>query len=422
MPHVPFGTGTVSFRVPGSLAIEEPVPPEIPEEPLEQAIEKALRIPMGKPPIRIAAKGAKNAVIVVPDATRPLPTARILVPLVDQLEEAGLAPADITVVVALGMHRNTTQEEKDAILGEVKDRGVAIVDHDPAGPLKDFGKSFSGAPLLINETVAESDFCISLGSLEPHQYAGFSGGWKTVGIGCAGEATIAHTHSPKVLADRNCHPGNVDRNPFLDVVREAGRKAHVKFALNVIAGRGGGLVAATAGDPGVVFRILVPRAQKAFALPVREPACVVVAGVGSPKDVNLYQASRAATNLVFGPVDAVKENGTIIIPAPCPEGVGQGTGEQRFAEALRGDRAALAARDDGDFLPGEQRAWVLAQVLQNHKVVIAGSSLDAADLESMGLGSAATVDDALAAAAADGATRVMIVQQAIGCLPQKARR
>ncbi|MHC4821498.1 MAG: lactate racemase domain-containing protein, partial [Planctomycetota bacterium] len=126
MPHVPFGTGTVSFRVPGSLAIEEPVPPEIPEEPLEQAIEKALRIPMGKPPIRIAAKGAKNAVIVVPDATRPLPTARILVPLVDQLEEAGLAPADITVVVALGMHRNTTQEEKDAILGEVKDRGVAI--------------------------------------------------------------------------------------------------------------------------------------------------------------------------------------------------------------------------------------------------------------------------------------------------------
>jgi len=411
----------LSIHVPASMTVEEPAAPTVSEEPVEEAVEKALRMPMGKPPLPLAAKGAKNAVIVVPDSTRPVPVARILPLLVKGLEEAGIPTDAITVLVALGMHRASTDAEKDSILGPLKGSGIRIVDHDPHGPMRDLGKSRSGAPLQISEVVASADFCVSLGCLEPHQYAGFSGGWKTVGIGCAGAETIAYTHSPHVLSDRNCFPGNVDHNPFLDVIREAGRLAKVRFALNVIVGPEGELVAASAGDPGVVFRLLVPRAQKAFALPVNEPACVVVAGVAPPKDVSLYQASRAATNLVFGPMEAVKDGGTIIIPAACPEGVGTGEGEQRFAEALRGDRSVLAAERERHFQPGEQRAWILAKVLEHRKVVIAGSSLSNHELASMGLGSAATVDEALVSAAADGATRLLIVQHAIGCLPQKAR-
>jgi nickel-dependent lactate racemase len=418
--EVAFGSGTVAFEPPRGLEVETPAVPVPAEEPPGPAAARALAAPSGSPPLDARAKGAADAVVVVPDATRACPTAESLPPLLDALEKAGIAPARVTVLVALGLHRGSTDAERAAILGAAGSRGAAFAEHDARGPLRDLGTGPQGAPLRVNERVAAAAFVVSLGVVEPHQYAGFSGGWKTVGIGCAGEETIAFTHAPRFLDHPRCRPGIVDGNPFQDVVKENARRGGLRFALNFVPGTGGGVVAAAAGDPGVVHRLLSTRARGAFALPVKTPADVAVAGVGAPKDGNLYQATRAATNLVLGACEAVKAGGTIIVAAPCPEGVGAGTGERRFAEALRRGAAALLADRDRPFLGGEQRAWAVAKVLAARRIVIAGSSIPAADLEAMGFGAAASVDAALADAVKGGAKRLLVVPRALHALPVPA--
>jgi nickel-dependent lactate racemase len=414
------GGGTLEFEAPRGMEVEAPPAPDLPEEPADEAARRALAAPSGSPPLEVRAKGAADAVIVVPDATRACPVAAILPLLLDALEKAGVPPAKVTVVAALGLHRGTTADERAALLGAAAARGVAFADHDPGGNLKDAGSGPQGAPLRVNATVAGAGFVAALGVVEPHQYAGFSGGWKTVGIGCAGEETIAFTHAPRFLEHPRCRPGIVDGNPFLDVVKENARRGGLKFALNFVSGRKGGVVAAAAGDPGVAHRLLAARARDAFALPVKAAADVAVAGVGAPKDANLYQATRAATNLVLGPLEAVKPGGTIVVVAPCAEGIGTGAAETRFAEALRRGAAAVLADRNRPFLGGEQRAWVVAKVLQSRRIVIVGSSIPRADLEALGFGAAATVEEALAEAAGRGAKRLLVAVDGTRALPVPA--
>jgi nickel-dependent lactate racemase len=414
------GGGTLGFEPPRGMEVEVPAAPALPEEPADVAARRALAAPSGSPPLEVRARGAADAVVVVPDATRACPVAEILPLLLDALEKAGIPPAKVTVVAALGLHRGTTGAERAAMLGASAGRGVAWADHDPKGNLKDGGVGPQGAPLRVNGTVAAAGFVASLGVVEPHQYAGFSGGWKTVGIGCAGAETIAFTHSPRFLDHPRCRPGIVEGNPFLDVVKENARRGGLRFALNFVIGRKGGIVAAAAGDPGVAHRLLSARARDAFAFPVKTPADVAVAGVGAPKDANLYQATRAATNLVLGPLEAVRPGGTILVLAKCPEGIGSGAAETRFAEALRRGVAAVLADRSPTLQGGEQRAYAVAKVLQSRRIVIVGSSIPKADLEAMGLGSAATVEEALAEAAGRGARRLLVAADALRALPVPA--
>lgn len=413
---VPFGDGTLTFDTPAGLEVECPTGKEFPEQEPLTAARFALNAPTASPPLHSKARGAADAVIAVPDATRGFPTAAILPPLLDALEKGGIPASAVTVVAALGLHRPLSEEERAATMGLAAGRGVRFAEHDPRGNLRDFGKSAAGAPLLVNERVASAGFLLSIGLVEPHQYAGYSGGWKTVGIGCAGEATIAWTHAPRFIDSPRCRPGLADRNPFNDVVKENARRAGLRFVLNFVPGRGGGVVAAAAGDPGVVHRLLGNRAKEAFSLPVRNQADVAVAGVGAPKDANLYQATRAATNLVYSPFEAVRPGGTIIIPAPCPEGVGTGTGEKRFAAALQGGPEGILADRKRELLAGEQRAYMVARVLSSRKVVIVGSSIPPGELAAMGLGAAATVEEALRQAVAAGARRLLVVPRALRAL------
>ncbi len=415
-----FGSGTVAFEPPRGLEVEAPAVPAPPEEPAADAARRALAAPTGSPPLEVRAKGSADAVVVVPDATRVCPTGEVLPLVLDALEKAGIPPAKVTVLAALGLHRGLTDAERAAALGAAASSGVSWAEHDPRAACRDLGSGPMGAPLRMNETVAASGFVVSIGVVEPHQYAGFSGGWKTVGIGCAGEETISFTHSTRFLDHPRCRPGIVEGNPFLDIVKENARRGGLKFALNFVVGTGGGVVAAAAGDPGVAHRLLGTRARGAFALPVKAAADVAVAGVGAPKDANLYQATRAATNLVLGAVEAVKPGGTIVIVAACGEGVGRGTGEQRFAEALRRGPAAVLADRTRTLLGGEQRAYAVARVLQSRKIVVACSSIPKGDLEAMGFGSAATVDEALADAVKRGARRLLVVPRAMRVLPVPA--
>ncbi len=415
--EVPFGAGTLTFEVPAGLEVEVVAEPRAPEVPAGEAARAALASPAGSPPLAELARGARDAVIVVPDATRPVPTAEILPAFLDAFAAGGLGPDRVTVVVALGLHRGLADAERRALLGPALDRGVRVLEHDARGPMRDLGTGPHGTPMRVNERVAAAGLVTAIGCLEPHAYAGYSGGWKTVGIGCAGEETVGWTHSPRFLDHPRCRLGVVEGNPFREAVAETGRRAGLRFTLNLVPGLGGGVIAAAAGEPEAVFRRLVPAAEQAYATPVSCAADVAVAGVGAPKDANLYQASRAATNLVLGPYEAVREGGTIVIPAPCGEGVGRGAGEIQFAAALRRGAAAVLADRERVFRPGEQRAYVVAKVLASRRIVVVGSSIPDADLRALGIEPARTVEEALAAAAACGARRLLFVPHALRALP-----
>jgi nickel-dependent lactate racemase len=176
------------------------------------------------------------------------------------------------------------------------------------------------------------------------------------------------------------HPGTrlakIEGNPFHEAITEAARRANLSFILNVVQDDHKRPVTILAGEPEATFVELVNAAKKVYQVPIPHQFDVAVAGVGYPKDENLYQASRAASYLFFAPTCVIKEGGVLIVPAPTAEGAGDGVGEQRFLEKMQGaaDMPSLLAelRRTG-YPPGAQRAFVMAKVLEKSYVIVVGS-------------------------------------------------
>jgi nickel-dependent lactate racemase len=318
-----------------------------------------------------------RAVIAVTDLTRASPDAILVPPLLDELNVGGIPDERITVIVAVGLHRPTTDAEKREKLGSVVDR-VHVVDsngRDPAmwadlGPIPPYD-----VPGFTQKLVKEADLVVATGIVEPHQYAGYSGGRKTVAIGCCGEPVITATHGMRFLEDPGVRLAKIEGNPFHETVREIARRAGLRFCLNVVTDDRERIVAVAAGDPDAVLAELVEKAAALYTRPIPKQYDIVIAGVGHPKDVNLYQASRAATYLRFAPTPVVREGGAIIIPARLEEGAGEGPGEQRFLAALERAASPAAVVDEArrHFAGGEQRAVMVALTLQWCQIIVAAS-------------------------------------------------
>jgi lactate racemase len=352
---------------------------------LDRATRDALRGPLGSRPLRDLAAGTvrtasgrrPRVVIAVTDLTRASPDAILVPPMLDELNAGGVADADVLVMVGVGLHRATTDAEKREKLGGVVDR-VRVVDSDGRDRTKwaDLGSIPPYAvPGFTQKLVKDADLVLATGVVEPHQYAGYSGGRKTVAIGCCGEPVITATHGMRFLEDPGVRLARIDGNPFHETVREIARRAGLGFCVNVVNDDHERPVAVAAGGPDEVFEHLVAIASKVYTQPIAKQYDVVVAGVGAPKDVNLYQASRAATYLRFAPTSVVREGGVIVIPAQLPEGAGEGAGEQRFLAALERAEtpAAVVEQARRHFAGGEQRAVMVALTLQHCLIVVAAS-------------------------------------------------
>jgi len=396
-----------------------------PAEPLanvEAAVAAALAKPVGSPPLRELARPGDRACIVFTDATRAVPDHLLVPALLRELEAAGVQDEDITLLCGVGMHRPSTPQEKAQKLGTEVVAHYRVVDHTPSDPalLADLG-SWDGVPLLVNRLAAEADLLIATGVVEPHQFAGYSGGRKTVAIGAGGEATVAATHSPTMLDHPGTRLGEIEGNRFHQAVTESARRAGLRFILNVVQDGAHRAVALRAGHPQAAFAELVETARTVYEVPVPHQYAVVVAGVDPPKDVNLYQASRAASYLWFASRPVVRRDGVIIVPARCPEGAGQGVGERRFYQLLSetDDLHSLIARlrEEG-YPPGGQRAYILAQVLAGCQVIVVGAE-DPAIVRQCHMTPAATMEEALALAQAkmDRQVEALMVPHALLTVP-----
>ncbi len=352
-----------------------------PVEPLKDfrgAIEKALESPLGAPQLHQLISQGQRVCIVFTDITRASPDHLLVPALLAELEQGGVRDEDITLLCGVGMHRPSTPQEKIAKLGNDVVNRYRVIDNEPQNPSAqvDLEATSSGVPVLLHRAVVEADLLIATGIVEPHQYAGYSGGRKTLAIGAAGEALIAHTHGPAFVDHPGTRLGRIEGNPFHEAVTEVARSANLRFILNVVLDDHKRLLRVAAGDPELAFQELVTFARSVYEVPIPHQYDIVVGGVGFPKDSNLYQASRAPTYLFFAPTPVVRPGGFYIIPARCEEGAGAGVGEQRFLAAMR-DAPDVAyiledARRNG-YPPGQQRAFVLAKVLEQNRIVIVGS-------------------------------------------------
>ena len=187
------------------------------ESPQEEIVIKSLENPIGSPRLKELAKGKKNIVIIASDHTRPVPSRYMMPAMLKEIRE-GNPDADITILISTGCHRETTKEELISKFGEdiVKNEKIVIHDCDDKN-MADLGLLPSGGRLIINKVAVDADLLVSEGFIEPHFFAGFSGGRKSVLPGVASRTTVLANHCSKFIADSNSRAGVLEGNPISEI-------------------------------------------------------------------------------------------------------------------------------------------------------------------------------------------------------------
>jgi nickel-dependent lactate racemase len=331
-------------------------------------VRQALARPIGGPRLRELAQGKKNIVILASDHTRPVPSKVIMPPLLDELRQ-GNPGAAITILIATGCHRATTGAELARKFGEdiIAKEKIVLHDCDDLSMLVPLGDLPSGGRLLINRLAAEADLVVSEGFIEPHFFAGFSGGRKSVLPGIAGRATVLHNHNAAFIDHPNSRAGVLSDNlVHADMLYAAG-KAGLAFIVNVVLNELGEVVYSAAGDPDLAHRAgcdFLLRQCQVRRLPAD---IVVVSNGGYPLDQNIYQAVKGMNTAA----ECVRPGGAIIMFAQSGDGHGGEAFYRLFEKGGSPDAILSRVRSAAgeDTIPDQWQAQILCRVLTRAKVV-----------------------------------------------------
>jgi len=392
--QIPCSKKFISIQIPDNVPVQWIESRKIAPVPdVRKAVEESLSRPIGTSPLRKLVKPNQTVALVVTDITRQLPEEIILPLLLRELEAGGIKKQDITAVVATGTHRPNTPEELKKKFGDIVNE-ISFINHDPydSKGLVELGTSSSGIPLVFNRAVAEADIRISTGVIETHLFAGYSGGVKSIAVGVAGEKTIAATHNYQMLQQTRL--GIVEGNEFRRFLTEATQAVGLHFIINVVQNGKKEVVKVVAGDPVKAFDEGVKTARHLYEVEIDQPGEIVVSGVSYPKSRDLYQATRAANVVVFGPQPVVSKGGVILIPAPCEDGCGHPGYCTIMKRSEDADDVIAISREEG-FAPGEQKALILAWILKQARIVMTDCSLPGETLKEIHLESGATLQEAL---------------------------
>jgi nickel-dependent lactate racemase len=384
-------------------------PPSPPPLDLVAATQAALAAPAGSPPLRELAGGRRDVAIVTSDATRAVPTAGLLDGVMPELEAAGMGPADVTVVIATGAHRPATRVELERLLGPRWAR-LRVLQHEArAQDLVHLGRTARGTPVAVHPAVAHAGLRIALGVVEPHEFAGFSGGRKAIVPGVAAYETILANHSVEHLRHPLTRPGVLAGNPVHEDMVEAVKLLGPVFIVNVALDERLRPTAVAAGDCHAAHAVLVDEVRRTVTCRVEGRADVVVTGPGAPLDINLYQAVKSLS--AVRPL--VDRSSRVLLLAACREG----TGSPAMLEAFRtaaGPGAVLEALR-AQYQVEQNAAVVLAELLLHAGQVHACCpGLDDAVLETFGMRPAGSAAAGLTAAleGLDLGARVLFVPRA----------
>ena len=317
--HLAYGKRGLDVQMPPEAKIVTPRHvPGLPDEPA--AIRQALRAPIDAPPLRELVRRGDRVVVVHSDLTRPIPNDRVLPVLLSALEEAGVRRGDITLLNALGTHRRQTPEELAGMLGqEIVDRYLCL-QHDAWDDenLVSLGHTSFGHPVRVNRTYLQADVKILTGFIEPHFFAGFSGGPKGVLPSIAGFDSVLTNHGAEMIGHPNATWGVTQGNPIWDEMLEIALKTEPTFLLNVTLNRAREITGVFAGDLRQAHAAGCDFCRQSAMAPVpRLFDIVITTNSGYPLDLNLYQAVKGMS----AAARVVRQGGSIIVAAECWDGI-----------------------------------------------------------------------------------------------------
>jgi len=383
----------------------------------EYAVQSALEHPIASQRLCDMAKGKKKILVITSDHTRPLPS-RITMPLL--LNEIRLLDpeAEVTILIATGMHRPTTEEELREKLGdEIVECETIVVHRAEKDEMAFFGTLPSGGELWLNRQVKDADLVISEGFIEPHFFAGFSGGRKSILPGVASAKTVLYNHNARFLQSPYARQGSLELNPIHRDMVYAAQQARLAFILNVLIDEEKHVLAAVAGDPVEAHRKGCALCEQLTRVEAVVSDIAITSNGGYPLDQNVYQSVKGMTAAEC----CVKQDGVIIMCAA----LGDGHGGEHFYRWFADRPDADAVARDIESIPPEKtqldqwEAQMLARVLKKARCIFVTGEENRALIESMHMHWAPDVDSALqqAYAIVGDQASVTVIPDGVGVIP-----
>lgn len=374
---LPYGRDKLDAQVLESLAphvLTSRLAEYHPQVDEQSIVDQALCNPIGSAPLRELAVGKNKVVILASDHTRPVPS-RLLIPRMLMEIRQGNPDADITILIATGCHRGTTRQELENKFGSEILQNEKIQVHDcDLSPQVDLGELPSGGRLVLNQLAAQADLLVAEGFIEPHFFAGYSGGRKSVLPGVAARQTVLANHNGQFIADPHARTGVTEANPMHRDMVWAARKAGLAFICNVVLNEEKHVVYAVAGDCEQAHEAGCCFLKKMCGVQAPLADLVVTTNGGYPLDQNIYQAVKGMT----AAETLVKPGGVIIMAAKAEDG----HGGDEFFRMFQQEKNPQHMMETFEAVPPEKtrpdqwQAQIFARVLCRARVIFLSSLPD----------------------------------------------
>ena len=316
--ELPYGDSTVKVSIPaGNLSFVLAIKDVKGVENESECIINSLRCPIEQLPLHDSVSKDDKVVVIVTDNTRACPEDKLLPPILAELE-GKVARENITIIVALGLHQPLDREELARLLGKDIVERYNVINHDPAQTTY-LGKTSRGIPVDINTKVVEADFRISTGFIEPHFFAGFSGGRKSIAPGVFSLRSAYKNHSYKMIEDPRSRAGILKGNPIHEDMVEQAKMAKLNFIVNVLLNKKREITHVVAGDPIKAHERGCAIEREIAGVKVNHKVDITITtNSGAPLDLDLYQTVKGIDNASL----ITRDGGIIIIASSCSTGVG----------------------------------------------------------------------------------------------------
>lgn len=346
-----------------------------PEADQVELVKRAIENPIGTPRLKEMAKGKNKVVIIASDHTRPVPS-KVIMPLMLEEIRKGNPNADITILISTGCHRETSKAELEAKFGPdiIANEKIYIHNCDDESMLVNIGVLPSGGLLIINKLAVEADLLVSEGFIEPHFFAGFSGGRKSILPGIASRATVMYNHNAEFIDNEKARTGIIEGNPIHKDMLYAARAARLDFIVNVVINSEKEVMYAVAGDCDLAH-IEGCRFLNSQCKVNKVPSDIAISTNGGyPLDQNIYQAVKGMTAAEV----TVNKGGVIIMVAKSNDGHGGDHFYKSFKEEKDVDKMmdVFLATPSEKTIPDQWQSQIFARVLKKAKVVYVSDAPD----------------------------------------------
>ena len=393
---IPYYLGNIKLQIneENLKAVIQHTEENINEEPNEvEIVKRALEHPIGSKRLKDIAKDKEKILIITSDHTRSVPS-RITLPLL--LEEIRLnnKQADISIIVATGLHRKTTDEELRRMFGDeiVDNERIVVSDAYKEEDFVYICDLPSSASFCVHKEATECDLLIAEGFIEPHFFAGFSGGRKSVLPGICSKETINENHSYKAIANKNSIAGVLKDNPISEDMDYAANRVNLQFILNVALNPRKQIVEAFCGDMVKAYEVGVKYIRKTAQKKAVTGDIIVTGNGGYPLDQNLYQSVKAVSTAEI----CADEGAVIVMCCSCIDGMGG----EHFGRIMTSGTPEemmefLSKIPPKETIPEQWNAQIYFKVLMKHKVILVSEYFDHEIIEKANIIAASTIDEAM---------------------------